>query len=49
MRVSRAATTLFAIVVTAACGGGNTPPQGGETAPGADRTAKTAALETVRT
>ena len=33
-------------VVTAACGGGNTPPQGGETAPGADRTAKTAALET---
>ena len=31
---------------TTACGGGNTPPQGGPTAPGADRTAKTAALET---
>jgi Protein of unknown function (DUF1264) len=46
MRVSLRATTLFAVVVTAACGGGNTPPQGGETAPGADRTAKTAALET---
>lgn len=30
----------------AACGGENTPPQGGETAPGAERTAKTAALET---
>src|SRR5215203_2503796 len=29
-----------------ACGGGNTPPQGGAAAPGADRTAKTAALET---
>jgi hypothetical protein len=29
-----------------ACGGGNSPPRGGETAPGADRTAKTAALET---
>jgi hypothetical protein len=30
----------------AACGGGNTAPQGADTAPGADRTAKTAALET---
>jgi len=29
-----------------ACGGGNTPPRGGETAAGNDRTAKTAALET---
>lgn len=29
-----------------ACGGGDAPPQGGETAPGADRTAKTGALET---
>src|SRR5215203_6020500 len=29
-----------------ACGGGNTPPQEGAAAPGADRTAKTAALET---
>jgi hypothetical protein len=37
---------VFAVVVTAACGGGNTPPQGGQTAPGADRTAKTGALET---
>ena len=37
---------VFAVVVTAACGGGNTPPQSGETAPGADRTAKTGALET---
>ena len=34
------------MIATAACGGGNTPTQGGETAPGADRTAKTAALET---
>jgi hypothetical protein len=33
-------------VAGAACGGGNTPPQGGQTAPGGDRTAKTAALET---
>ena len=40
-------TTVVALAVgVAACGGGNTPPQGGETAPGADRTAKTAALET---
>jgi hypothetical protein len=36
---------FFAGVLTAACGGGNTPPPGGEAAPGADRTAKTAALE----
>jgi hypothetical protein len=46
MRVSLGATTLFAVVFAAACGGGNTPPQGGETAPGADRTAKAGALET---
>ena len=40
-------TTVVALAVgVAACGGGNTPPQGAETAPGADRTAKTAALET---
>jgi hypothetical protein len=45
MRVSLGATTLFAVALTA-CGGGNTQPQGGETAPGADRTVKTAALET---
>jgi hypothetical protein len=36
---------LIAAAVTAACGGGNTAPQGGQTAPGADRTPKTAALE----
>lgn len=35
-----------ALVAAIACGGGNTGPQGGATAPGADRTAKTAALET---
>jgi hypothetical protein len=33
-------------VTTVACGGGNTEPQGQDTAPGAERTAKTAALET---
>jgi hypothetical protein len=36
---------FFVGIMTVACGGGNTPPQGGETAPGADRTPKTAALE----
>jgi len=35
-----------ALATLAACGGENTPPQSGETAPGADRTAKTAVLET---
>ena len=44
-RVPLGATLFVAAVVTGACGGGNTPPQGGETAPGANRTAKTAALE----
>lgn len=39
------ATLMGAVVVSTACGGGNTPPQAGETAPGADRAAKTAALE----
>ncbi len=44
---ARILTTVIALAVgVAACGGGNTPPQGGEAAPGADRTAKTAALET---
>jgi hypothetical protein len=38
------ASTLLALTVVA-CGGGNTPPPN-ETAPGDDRTAKTAALET---
>ena len=46
MRVSLGATALVATMFAAACGGGNTPPQGDETAPGADRTAKTGALET---
>jgi hypothetical protein len=45
-RVSVGPTALFAVVVSAACGGGNTPPPGSETAPGADRTVKTGALET---
>jgi hypothetical protein len=43
--VTLRATVLFAAAVAGACGGGNTPPQGGENAPGTDRTAKTAALE----
>jgi hypothetical protein len=34
------------VLLASACGGRNTEPQGGETAPGSDRTAKTAALET---
>jgi hypothetical protein len=37
---------LSLALVSAACGGGNTRPQGGsEAAPGAERTPKTAALE----
>jgi len=41
-------TTVVALAlgIAAACGGGTTPFQEGGTAPGADRTAKTAALET---
>jgi hypothetical protein len=42
--VARAA--ICAAFAGAACGGGNTAPQGGTTAPGEDRTGKTAALET---
>lgn len=45
MSKSRAFLVLCTITA-AACGGGNSPPQGGETAPGADRAPKTAALET---
>ena len=41
----RAALTLVLSAATA-CGGGNTPPQGGDTAPGADRTTSTRVLET---
>ena len=40
MKIDFGAIALFAVIATAACGGGNTPTQGGET------TAKTAALET---
>jgi hypothetical protein len=36
---------LLTAVAMCACGGGNTPPHDGDAAPGADRTAKTAALE----
>ena len=46
MRVSLGAAALVATMCAAACGGGDSPPQGGETAPGADRTARTGALET---
>ena len=46
MRRFAAVMALSAAVTGAACRGGDTPPQGGQTAPGADRTAKTAALET---
>jgi hypothetical protein len=45
MRVSPGAAALAAAVLTGACGGGNTPPRDRETGPGADRTAKTATLE----
>lgn len=40
-----AQTNILVAVMAVACGGGNTPPQGGETAPGADPAPKTAALE----
>lgn len=40
------AATLVTLVLAGACGGGNTPPEDGQAAPGADRTPKTAALET---
>jgi len=46
MRALLFTTALTLAVGVAACGGGNMPPRGGETSPGADRTAKTAALET---
>jgi hypothetical protein len=45
MRVALGAAAVLTVVFSCACGGGNTPPQGGDTAPGADRTAKTVALE----
>ena len=46
MRSRMSIVKLGGILVTAACGGGDTPPREGKTGPGADRTAKTAALET---
>jgi len=46
MRRLMSVTALTLAMEVAACGGGNTPPQGGTTAPGADRTAKTGVLET---
>jgi hypothetical protein len=46
MRIQTATLSLGFCVVIAGCGGGNTGPRDGQTAPGADRTAKTAALET---
>jgi uncharacterized protein DUF1264 len=41
-----ALTAAFALAGVTACGGGNTPPENGKTAPGAQRAATTAALET---
>ena len=41
---SLAAAVLLGITAVA-CGGGSSPPAGNATAPGADRTARTAALE----
>jgi Protein of unknown function (DUF1264) len=46
IRLSVGLPALFAVVVTAACGGDNTPLPRSEPVPGADRTAKTGALET---
>jgi hypothetical protein len=46
MSFARFAVPFLLVLPIAACGGRNTPPQGQETAPGDDRTAKTAALET---
>jgi hypothetical protein len=45
MRLRPALVTAL-IVAISACGGGNTQPSSEQTAPGADRTAKTATLET---
>jgi hypothetical protein len=46
MKRHLAAGVLTVALAGVACGGGNTPPQDAATAPGADRTARTAALET---
>jgi hypothetical protein len=42
----RRVTAVASLLVMVACGGGNTQPGGEQAAPGADRTAKTATLET---
>jgi hypothetical protein len=44
--MNRRTISILICLFAAACGGGNTEPQGGQTAPGADRTGKTATLET---
>jgi hypothetical protein len=46
IKTARGAAALFAAALAAACGGGDTGPRQGQTAPGAERTAKTGALET---
>lgn len=46
MSLTHRLLSIAIVSCTAACGGGNTGPQGDATAPGSDRTAKTAALET---
>ena len=45
MRIHIYISLLVLAMTAVGCGGGNTPPPGGETAPGNDRTAKTAMLE----
>jgi hypothetical protein len=45
MRVSWKTSAVAAAVLTAACGGGNSGPREGETAPGAETSTKTAVLE----
>jgi hypothetical protein len=46
MRLVRLTVAPLTLTAVLACGGGNTEPQADETAPGADRTEKTATLET---
>jgi hypothetical protein len=46
MHTHGAVTAVVVAVLALSCGGGNTPPQDGRGAPGAERTAKTATLET---
>jgi hypothetical protein len=44
--MNKCLATALPVLLVAACGGGTTPPDGEQTAPGAERTPKTAALET---